>query len=210
MQELSLGIKEEILLAVQGLDLYNLYQVSRELKSICSSSVFWKRKFAREGLYILEKAGSFEQWMDIYLYSRKAKEKVRVNLEKKDPLLQLDLYYVPSSSVITVGCVNKDVVEEYLEESRSNEGIEEYLFRIRELQDMEELDEEEEDELSILEFKLESYNYYSLQVVHAQQEIMYYLCAVDGHREETLREDVYFLSPQELEFLLYKVHYYVL
>ena len=157
----------------------------------------------------MERGNNSEQWIDIYLYSREVMEKVRLDLKKRDLVLQLDLYHVPCPDVISVGCVDKDVVKDYLEESKNNKGIEKYLFRIRELQDKEELDEEEEEELSLLEFKLESYNLYSLQVIH-NNNVMYYLSVVDGHREEILREDIYFLTPTELQLLLYKIHYYVL
>jgi hypothetical protein len=209
MQELPVEMKEELLLGLQGSDLYSLCYTSRGFEAICSDPVFWKRKFAREGLPMMERGNNSEHWIDLYLYSREAMEKVREDLKKRDLVLQLDLYHAPCSNVISVGCVNEQVVQEYLDESRENAGIEKYLFRIRELQDKEELDEDEEEELSLLEYKLESYNYYSLQIIH-NQNIMYYLSVVDGHREEILKEDIYFLTPGELELLLYKIHYYIL
>ncbi|SHO33151.1 F-box domain [Cedratvirus A11] len=209
MQDLPVELKEEILLGLQGTDLYSACYTSTEFESICFDPVFWKRKFAREGLHMMERGDNSEQWIDIYLYSREVMEKVRLDLKKRDLVLQLDLYHVPCPDVISVGCVDTDVVKDYLEESGDNEGMEKYLFRIRELQDKEELDEEEQEELSLLEFKLESYNYCSLQIIH-NHNIIYYLSVVDGHREEILKEDIYFLTPAELELLLYKVNYYIL
>lgn len=209
MQDLPTELKEEILLGVEGLDLSNVCYASTQFEDICSNAAFWKKKFTYEGLYLLERGSSAEQWIDIYLYSREVMSKVRADLEKRGLVLQLDLYHVPCPEVIKVGCVDLATIQEYLEESQDSQGIENYLFRIRELQDKEERDEEEEDELSLLEYKLESYKFSNLQIIH-NGNIIYYLSVADGHREEILREDVYFLTLAELELLLYKIHYYVL
>ncbi|SPN79275.1 F-box domain-containing protein [Brazilian cedratvirus IHUMI] len=208
MQDLPREMKEEILLGLQGSDFYEACYTCTEFNSILGSPAFWRTKFTREGLYMMERGDSPQHWIDIYLYSREVMKQVSEDLKKEGLVLQLNLYRVPCPDVITVGCVDKDKVREYLEESSDTEGIEKYLFRIRELQDKEELDEEEDEELSLYEYKLESYKFSNLQIIH-NNNIIYYLSVVDGHREEILREDIYFLTPDELEFLLYKIHYYV-
>lgn len=209
MQDLPREMKEEILLVLQGSDLYDACYTCSEFNSILGNPSFWKRKFTEEGLYMMERGNGPEQWIDIYLYSREVMSRVRKDLQKRGLLLQLNLYHVPFPDVITVGSVDKDKVRTYLEESSDTEGMEKYLFRIQELRDREELDEDEDEELSLYEHKLESYKFSNLQIIH-NNNIIYYLSVVDGHREEILQEDIFFLTPDELELLLYKIHYYVL
>nr|WIL03691.1 hypothetical protein Cplu_250 [Cedratvirus plubellavi] len=87
--ELSLQVQEEILLFLtEPGDLYRHYSVCRQNREICSSPAFWRERFRRENLSVLEQGEDFSSWLGIYIKSlfsdrvanEKASSSVEINL----------------------------------------------------------------------------------------------------------------------------------
>nr|WIL04715.1 F-box domain-containing protein [Cedratvirus duvanny] len=67
MDALPLEIQENILLSlVEPDDLLRACSTSRQNREICSGSVFWREKFSREDLPLLQEGYSFASWTAIY------------------------------------------------------------------------------------------------------------------------------------------------
>ncbi|SHO33302.1 Hypothetical protein BQ3484_234 [Cedratvirus A11] len=67
MDTLPEEIQENILLSlVDPDDLFRACSTSRESRNICSGSVFWREKFAREGLPLFQEGYTFTAWIAIY------------------------------------------------------------------------------------------------------------------------------------------------
>ncbi|SHO33303.1 Hypothetical protein BQ3484_235 [Cedratvirus A11] len=84
--DFSLQVQEEILLFLtEPRDLYKYYSACRQDRDICSSSAFWRERFRRENLPVLEQGEDFSSWMEIYIKSlfsaRVANEKVSSSVE---------------------------------------------------------------------------------------------------------------------------------
>jgi hypothetical protein len=118
MQDLPEELQEEILFSVQGAkNLHQACSASGRNRRICSGSAFWREKFAREGLHLLERVvrsspdlqashssseqgESFAQWIKLYAKalqaSRLAQEQLYTEETKGVNLEQLpDLSYLP-------------------------------------------------------------------------------------------------------------------
>ncbi|SOB74259.1 hypothetical protein BQ9231_00376 [Cedratvirus lausannensis] len=67
MDTLPEEVQENILLSlVEPDDLFRACSTSRESRNICSGSAFWREKFAREGLPLLQEGHTFTAWISIY------------------------------------------------------------------------------------------------------------------------------------------------
>ncbi|SPN79471.1 F-box domain-containing protein [Brazilian cedratvirus IHUMI] len=75
MQGLPVELQEEVLFSLkEPEDLYRACSSSRQNRAICSASVFWREKFRRENLPLLEEGDSFRRWLDIYVKSLRVAE----------------------------------------------------------------------------------------------------------------------------------------
>ncbi|SPN79475.1 F-box domain-containing protein [Brazilian cedratvirus IHUMI] len=72
MQGLPEELQEEVLLSLrEPRDLYQACSTSTDYRRICSGSSFWREKFAREGLPVLEEGENLSSWLKIYEKSTK-------------------------------------------------------------------------------------------------------------------------------------------
>ena len=67
MQNLPVELQEEILFSLrEPRDLYQACSVSRGNRQLCSDASFWREKFRREDLPLLEEGSNPAQWISIY------------------------------------------------------------------------------------------------------------------------------------------------
>lgn len=77
MQNLPIELQEEVLLSLrEPKDLYQACSSSRQNRQICSASAFWREKFRRENLPLLEEGNNLSQWLNIYRKSLAAAKRV--------------------------------------------------------------------------------------------------------------------------------------
>nr|WIL02754.1 DNA-directed RNA polymerase subunit [Cedratvirus borely] len=135
MQDLPEELQEEILLSLkEAKDLQRACSASRQNREICSGSAFWRAKFAREGLPILERISpssergeSFAQWIKLYAKalqaSRLAQEQLYTQETKGVNLEQLpDLSYLPGL---------EEFLQPYYDKVKSGENIERIVRQVR-------------------------------------------------------------------------------
>lgn len=73
MQGLPTELQEKILFSLtKPKDLYQACSSSRQNRAICSASVFWREKFRRENLPLLEEGNDVASWLNIYRRSIRA------------------------------------------------------------------------------------------------------------------------------------------
>ncbi|SHO33315.1 F-box domain [Cedratvirus A11] len=77
MQDLPEELQEEVLFSLrQPEDLSRACSVSRASRRVCSGSLFWRERFRRENLPLLEEGGDLTQWLKIYRKSLETARKV--------------------------------------------------------------------------------------------------------------------------------------
>ncbi|SHO33311.1 F-box domain [Cedratvirus A11] len=87
MQGLPLELQEEVLFSLkEPEDLSRVCSSSRGSRQICSDRSFWREKFRRENLPLLEEGSSFSQWVQIYRKSLRAARKTDERLTSGDPI----------------------------------------------------------------------------------------------------------------------------
>lgn len=75
MQSLPEELQEEILLSLkEPEDFYKACAASKQNRAICSESSFWREKFRRENLPLVEEGNNFSTWRKIYRKSIRAAE----------------------------------------------------------------------------------------------------------------------------------------
>lgn len=72
MEYLPLELKEKILLHADPKEVLSLCSTSIEFLSLCSSAVFWREKFAKENIPLLEEGVTASEWLHIYSRSLEA------------------------------------------------------------------------------------------------------------------------------------------
>ena len=128
MQDLPVELQEEILFSLkEPKDLYQACSSSRQSKGICSGSAFWRAKFRREGLPVLEQGANFSQWLDLYARalqaSRLTEEQLHTEETKGVNLEQLpDLSYLPGL---------EEFLQPYYDKVNSGENIERIERQVR-------------------------------------------------------------------------------
>nr|WIL03414.1 DNA-directed RNA polymerase subunit [Cedratvirus plubellavi] len=77
MQDLPEELQEEVLYSLrQPEDLSRACSVSKASRRVCSGSSFWREKFRRENLPLLEEGDNLLQWLKIYRKSLETARKV--------------------------------------------------------------------------------------------------------------------------------------
>ncbi|SHO33314.1 F-box domain [Cedratvirus A11] len=145
MQDLPEELQEEILLSLkEPKDLQRACSASRQNREICSGSAFWRAKFAREGLPLLEQVvrsppdllashssseqgKDFFQWIKLYAKalqaSRLAEEQLHTDEVKGVNLEQLpDLSYLPGL---------EEFLQPFYNEVKSGENVERTVRQVR-------------------------------------------------------------------------------
>ncbi|SPN79328.1 F-box domain-containing protein [Cedratvirus Zaza IHUMI] len=95
MQDLPEELQEEILLSLkEPKDLQRACSTSLNQRRICSSASFWREKFRRENLPLVEEGNNFAEWSEIYRKSLRAAKRtderilsgelIRINLASVD------------------------------------------------------------------------------------------------------------------------------
>lgn len=104
--EISREITQEILLHCGIKELISFYSTCHEIKNLCISLAFWKEKFRRKGLLLLEMSeeGNLSDWLDIYLISIDAK-RMADNLDYW-MVFRLDMKHVDKAKFVSVPEVN--------------------------------------------------------------------------------------------------------
>ena len=98
MQDLPVELQEEILFSIkEPRDLYQACSVSRGNRKICSDASFWREKFRREGLPLLEEeSASFnlQQWLESYEKSLQSAQLAHEELAdpREDGISLADVY----------------------------------------------------------------------------------------------------------------------
>ncbi|SPN79324.1 F-box domain-containing protein [Cedratvirus Zaza IHUMI] len=102
MQDLPVELQERVLLSLkQPEDLYRACSTSRANFGICSGSVFWRAKFAREGLPLLEEGNNFATWLKIYAESVSSAEIADELISSRDQLL-ISIKDIPDLSLLQI------------------------------------------------------------------------------------------------------------
>ncbi|SPN79318.1 F-box domain-containing protein [Cedratvirus Zaza IHUMI] len=123
MQDLPIELQEEILFSFsQVTDLARVCSSSRQSRQICSSASFWRAKFRREGLPLLEEGSNFSQWLGIYDRSLKA---VQVANAKISSGQEIEIALSRVANVDLVKVLNSDI--EDLWEVTQKGGVERYI-----------------------------------------------------------------------------------
>lgn len=121
MQNLPEEVQEQVLLSVrEASDLQQVCSVSSSQRRICSGPSFWREKFAREGLTMLEEGTSLREWLAIYQKSLQAAEGTEQylrNMESRGVNLSdlPDLSFLPGL---------EGFLQPYFEKVKSGENIE--------------------------------------------------------------------------------------
>jgi hypothetical protein len=84
MQNLPLELSENVLLQADPPTLISLCGTSPQHRSLCSDSLFWRRRFEQEGLPLLEQGHDANSWIRIYQKSHRIAQIAEGYLEE-DP-----------------------------------------------------------------------------------------------------------------------------
>ncbi|SOB74251.1 hypothetical protein BQ9231_00368 [Cedratvirus lausannensis] len=123
MQDLPKELQEEILFSLREPgDLYRACSVSRGNRQICSSASFWRAKFRREGLPLLEEeSASFnlQQWLESYEKSLQSAQLAHEELAdpREDGINLADVYDLSLLPGL------EDILEEAWEKVHSGENV---------------------------------------------------------------------------------------
>lgn len=119
-QDLPEELQEEVLFSLrQPRDLYRACSASSSQRRICSGLTFWKAKFAREGLPLLEEGNNLASWLDLYnraLQAAQLADEELVNLENLP-----NLSYLPGL---------EEVLQPYYK-VKSGENVEHIVRQVR-------------------------------------------------------------------------------
>nr|WIL04713.1 F-box domain-containing protein [Cedratvirus duvanny] len=102
MQDLPEELQEKVLLSIRKpQDLYRACSTSRQSRGICSGSVFWRAKFTREGLPLLEQGENFTSWLGIYRKSMESAQVADEMINSKQEIV-IPLEDLPDLSLLQV------------------------------------------------------------------------------------------------------------
>nr|WIL03295.1 DNA-directed RNA polymerase subunit [Cedratvirus borely] len=115
MNYLPVETKEQILLSLrEPKDIYQACTTSREHLSICSDQGFWRERFRREGLYILEMGRDFTDWLRIYEKAIRASEVADRILQKQEKVV-VDMVLVTKPRVLQLFRSDTTMLDFYLQ-----------------------------------------------------------------------------------------------
>ncbi|SHO33331.1 Hypothetical protein BQ3484_263 [Cedratvirus A11] len=103
-------IKERVLLFLPVSDLLSQCSSSQENRKICSSRHFWLEKFNREGLSLLEKGQSVQEWVAIYTNSLLARDVSNLYLGRS---WSFPLSAVQDINLLLVGGITREELSPY-------------------------------------------------------------------------------------------------
>ncbi|SPN79366.1 Hypothetical protein ZAZAV_289 [Cedratvirus Zaza IHUMI] len=110
-------IKERVLLFLPVPDLLSQCSSSQENRKICSSRHFWLEKFNREGLSLLEKGQSVQEWVAIYTNSLLARDVAQLYLSEYHLRLNkswsFPLSAVQDINLLLVGGITREELSPY-------------------------------------------------------------------------------------------------
>lgn len=225
MEHIPTELKDELLHA-SGQNFVSLCRTNREFFNLCSSSSFWREKFRREDIPIVEEGYDYDSWLEIYKKSVNAKRRTETLVSQGyEQLFWLPLYLVRNPEVIMVPGVDSQVVEKYIKlahEQAKNlfiaqQELEElqrdYSYEFSEVYSGEFTEEEVTPELAEILDRIEelqetiseiNVNSVYLTVYH-KKDYIYELN--EETREEKYKED-FVIDEEELYDLLFRLYYY--
>ncbi|SPN79312.1 F-box domain-containing protein [Cedratvirus Zaza IHUMI] len=100
MQYLPGELQEEVLFSLEEPDdLFRVCSTSKESRQVCSNPSFWREKFRRENLPLVEEGNNFTEWLRIYQKSLKTAQETD-NIINSGDRISISLVEVPEPSML--------------------------------------------------------------------------------------------------------------
>lgn len=201
MNSLPEELQQEILFSLkEPRDIYRLCATSRQNRQTCADSSFWREKFRRENLPLLEEGDDLAQWLDSYKRALGASRTASRLIESRR-MVEIRLDRVPFVELLKP--LDEDALVEVWTIMHEKENLERHPHMVITRDGI-----KEEEMLVIHNYLLVLYpkgNNYLREIEDEQEEI-----TTTGNRKEisSLPTSTLLISKEDLWFMIYQLAFF--